>query len=450
MSSYNELIKNFERIRAYMRDFYVYGFKSRGEYDRKSGRSYDDERRRVESWLGNYMRFVRTRDGKKVFLSIDSRSVEHNPLFRAWAAKSFTDRDITLHFLLLDILRDPAEALPLSTILARLDSDYLSHFEDAPLLDESTVRGKLREYTDLGLLVSRREGKHMVWHRAPDIPLPDIQDALAYFSEALPCGVIGDFIMRRHEAEPPAAMLPVDGNDEKSLPHSTFSFKHHYITDALDADVLAIFFDAMSEERCVTVLNYRRYREGCTRIRLVPLRVFISVRNGRRYLLAYDLSTRTFRSLRLDYLTDPIPGDVCPDFSALRAELDGMQAHMWGVMCRREGRRRASKAPVRTEHVEFVIRIAPGEEYVVERLWRERRCGRIESLGEGRYRFVADVYDTGELVPWIRTFLCRIERLNFSNRSVENRFKADLSAMYRMYNIGADSAPEPSHHGAPH
>ena len=29
MSSYNELIKNFERIRAYMREFYVYGFKSR-------------------------------------------------------------------------------------------------------------------------------------------------------------------------------------------------------------------------------------------------------------------------------------------------------------------------------------------------------------------------------------------------------------------------------------
>ena len=26
MSSYSELIKNFERIRAYMREFYIYGF----------------------------------------------------------------------------------------------------------------------------------------------------------------------------------------------------------------------------------------------------------------------------------------------------------------------------------------------------------------------------------------------------------------------------------------
>lgn len=48
---YTELIKSFERIRNYMRDFYVYGFKSRTEYDKKSARSYDNERRRMESWL---------------------------------------------------------------------------------------------------------------------------------------------------------------------------------------------------------------------------------------------------------------------------------------------------------------------------------------------------------------------------------------------------------------
>ena len=32
MSTYNELIKNFERIRSYMRDFYIYGFKSRDDF----------------------------------------------------------------------------------------------------------------------------------------------------------------------------------------------------------------------------------------------------------------------------------------------------------------------------------------------------------------------------------------------------------------------------------
>ena len=114
--AYSELIKNFERIRDYMREFYVYGFKSRDEFTKKSARSYDDERRRVESWLGDYMRFRQTADGKKVFLSIDSRISHHNPLYKAWKAKSFTDGDITLHFLIFDVLSGPDIALPLSGI----------------------------------------------------------------------------------------------------------------------------------------------------------------------------------------------------------------------------------------------------------------------------------------------------------------------------------------------
>ena len=44
--AYNELIKNFNIIREYMRSFYVYGFSSREEYDKKSGRTYDDAKRR--------------------------------------------------------------------------------------------------------------------------------------------------------------------------------------------------------------------------------------------------------------------------------------------------------------------------------------------------------------------------------------------------------------------
>ena len=66
--AYSELIKDFGRIRDYMREFYVYGFKNRSEYDAKSARSYDNERRRIESWLGDYMSFRQDSSGKNVFL----------------------------------------------------------------------------------------------------------------------------------------------------------------------------------------------------------------------------------------------------------------------------------------------------------------------------------------------------------------------------------------------
>jgi len=148
MSSYSELIKNFERIRAYMREFYVYGFKSRDDYSKKSARSYDDERRRIESWLGDHMSFVRTSEGKNVFISIDSRNIRHNPFYNAWKAKSFTDGDVTLHFILFDILHEPSIKKTIAEILEEIDTKYLAGFESPMMFDESTVRKKLKEYCD--------------------------------------------------------------------------------------------------------------------------------------------------------------------------------------------------------------------------------------------------------------------------------------------------------------
>lgn len=99
--AYSELIKSFARIRDYMREFYVFGFKSREEFKAKSARSYDNERRRIESWLGDYMAFRQDAAGKNVFLSVDSRQIHHNPLYKAFKAKSFTNKDITLADIIL-------------------------------------------------------------------------------------------------------------------------------------------------------------------------------------------------------------------------------------------------------------------------------------------------------------------------------------------------------------
>ena len=72
MSEYNELIKNFGRIRDYMRDFFVFGFKTRSDFSYKSKRTYDNERRRVENYLGDFLRWDYSNSGKRVFLSVDS------------------------------------------------------------------------------------------------------------------------------------------------------------------------------------------------------------------------------------------------------------------------------------------------------------------------------------------------------------------------------------------
>ncbi len=413
MSSYSELIKNFEKIRSYMHEFYVYGFKSRDEYDRKSARSYDDERRRMESWLGDYMSFVRTPEGKNVFISIDSRVSQHNPFYKALKAKSFTDGDITLHFILLDILNSPDVVLSLSEILDEMD-EYLSGFDTPMMFDESTVRKKLKEYTELGIVVSQKDGRKMVYRRADDINISDLSDVINFYSEVAPCGVIGSFLL-----------------DKKNTNDGRFNFKHHYITSAIDSDILAKLFRAMREKSIVTVKNLSRKSGEPRENRIIPLRIFISVQNGRQHLIAYHMDFKTINSFRIDYLSDVKIEELTPRFDELRQELDKMQAGMWGVAVR--GSR--SSANTELEHVEFTVNVPDNEKHIIGRLNREKRIGRVEKIDNNTYRFIADVYDTNELIPWLRTFICRITELKCSNKAVEKQFKKDIEELYCIYGI---------------
>ena len=417
MSSYNELVKNFERVRAYMREFYVYGFKSRDGYDKKSSRSYDDERRRMESWLGDHMSFVRTPEGKNVFISIDSRTSRHNPFYKAWKSKSFTDGDITLHFILFDILHSPDIALSVKEIVERIDGKYLSQFASPMMFDESTVRKKLKEYCGEGIVVCERVGRNTLYRRSDKVDLPDISSALDFYSEIAPCGVVGSFLL-----------------DKAKRNESVFTFKHHYITSAMDSDVLAALFSAMREKRVISVYNKSRRRDEPRENRVVPLRIFVSVQSGRQHLLAYQPEFNCIKSFRVDYLSNVKLLEETPRFDELRAELTLMQSYIWGV-CPKNTRLGSRK----TEHVEFDVRIEADEDYIVKRLLREKRIGSVVKLDDRTYRFSADVYDTGEMIPWIRTFICRIVRLQFSNRSAEIKFREDLHAMYRMYGLSREA-----------
>lgn len=410
--AYSELVKNFEKVRAYMREFYVYGFKSRSEYDARSARSYDDERRRIESWLGEFMRFTQTPEGKSVFLSVDSRVHRRNPFYRAWKTRSFTDGDITLHFLLFDILHSPEVSCTVAQLVERIDG-YLAE-ADAPMtFDESTIRKKLREYENEGLIISEKDGRRVLYRRSENLDLSNLTDVVDFFSEAAPCGVVGSFVADRQPEH-----------------ESVFWFKHHYMTQAMDSQIMAQLFTAIREKRYITVDNLGKHAQSVRRVRLVPLKIYISAQNGRQNLIAFHEKANRLNAYRLDYLSNVRMEEPCPRFDALRKALEKVEGHMWGVNCRWSLKR--------LEHVEFEIRVGKGEQHIVRRLYRERRCGQVERIDNEHYRFTADVFDTTEMLPWIRTFLCRITRMNFSNRTAENQFKEDVREMYRMYGIGGD------------
>ena len=405
--AYKELIKNFAHIREYMRQFYVYGFRRRNEYTGKSARSYDDERRRIESWLGDYMGFHRTDEGKNVFLSIDSRRTQHNPLYKAWKSRSFTDKDITLHFIIFDILHSEDIKLTLGEIVSRIYSVYLADFDTPLTFDESTLRKKLKEYISMGIIRSEKQGKTMLYSRSPDYDLHSFADVLDYFSETAPCGVLGSFLLDKAE-------------DHSSI----FTFKHHYITQTLDSEILYSIFVAMGEKRRIEIKMENRDKSISTHC-VTPLKVYISCQNGRQYLICAE-NDGSLCPYRLDYITEVKISAPDHKFDLYRQKLADISPYIWGANLRNDGK---------TEKVEFTVKFSDSEEYIYRRLLRERRCGTVTLINKNTARFSAQVFDSRELVPWIRTFICRITHISFSDKQLEKSFKQDIADMYALYGL---------------
>ena len=411
MSSYNELVKNIENMRKIMRDFYIYGFKTRNDYNEKERRSYDDERRRLESWLSEYMHFERNRYGKNIFISIDSSEISENPLYRAFKAKSFTDKELTLHFMMFDVLSQSNGKKTFNDIKKGIDR-IDRKFQEANAFDDSTIRKKLKEYANEGIISVNKTGKETKYFRTEDSIILNA-DAIKYFSETAPCGVIGSFLL-----------------DKMNESQNFFSYKHHYINSALDSQVLYNIFDAISKKSYMVATNFDRALGEEIKIKVVPLKVLSGAQDGRQHLIAYNEDLCTFRTYRLDYLSYVKTGSECKNFQKYRSLLTECEKYMWSVS--------VSSSAENLAKIEFTVFVDDNEAYIVNRLEREKRGGTVTKIDNNHYKFSFETYKANDLIPWIRTFICRITDLYISDEKTYGRIKNDLNEMYKLYNIGGD------------
>ena len=399
--AYSELIKNFEKVRSYMRDFYVYGFKGRDEFGTKSARAYDDEYRRVKGWLEGYIDSYYDDSGKKVFLSIDSRTLSRNPLYVAFKTKSFTDWDIVMHFCLLDILSDGPATV--QECLEKITDEYLSAF-DTEFPDEGTVRNKLKEYEKMGIVRAEKKGRILVFSLAePFRQQPAWMDAIDFFSEAAPLGVIGSYFIQRTE--------------------SPFEFKHQYFLGALDSEVLYNLFQCMKENRGVLLTIFSRRKKQELKHPIYPMRLYFSTQSGRQYVLGYHFAYKKPMFFRLDSIRNVKAMDVDPQPEKYERLWQDFDRHLWGV----------STGEHTLDHLEMQVHVGGDEGFIVDRLKREKRHGSVEQVDDETWKFTADVYDATEMMPWIRTFIGRIVKLECSNDFVMKLFGEDMEKMRRLY-----------------
>ena len=404
MGNFSELVKNFDKTRHYIRDFFIYGFKVRGDFERKSTRTYDDEKRRIESWIGDYIKYDSSRRGKKISISLDSGTISGNPLYNAYYSKSFTANDIKLHFFIIDVLYD-GNFMTLKEIVDKIDTLYNELFET------QTVRKKLLEYVEEGVIITEKQGKTSYFRISPDRVeeftenFEGLADAVKFFSETQKFGVIGNSILRTTGIE----------ND-------IFVTKHNYIVHTLEDIVIPEILEAIRNKRYITVVNFRSRDKTIENI--VPLQIISSLETGRRYLAMYI--ENHFTSMRLDFTEKVVTGEVCDFYDKIYKKFVDCRKYCFSASFG-TGRREPETVTINFSIDEIQ------ERYVIERLEREKRNGVLERIGKNRYRLTIKTFDTGELIPWIRTFTGRIISIESDNKTIMKQYYKDIYRMKMLY-----------------
>ena len=440
MAQFQELIKNFDRIRDYMRQFYVYGFKVRGDFTEKSARTYDNERRRIESWLSGCISSDYTAKGKQISISADSRSISSNPLYSAWKSKSFTDNELLLHFFILHYLlsrREDAKELengqtesPVSgssscpgmtagELADRISEDF------GCLFDGQTVRLKLKEYEGLGLLSSEKYQKSVYYQLSlpASFEMPEHKElydrlltAVSFFSETAPFGFIGNTIL-----------------DREYTHNSRFCFKHYFMVHTLEDGILYPILQAIRKGVCLELENHSQRSGNITLIQGFPLQIFASTKTGRRYACIYAVKERRFLNLRLDCIARvrKLREDL-DEAAFFRTLLDKNRALCFGVSF-------GSKA-VRTEEICMKIFVdEEREEHILERLYREGKGGEVLRIRKNEYLYSGVFFDVNEMLSWVKSFTGRIMDIQSSSESSVFRIISDWKSMYRMYGEKAEN-----------
>ena len=406
MAEFSELIKNFNKIRDFMRDFYIYGFKTRADFSIKSARTYDNEKRRCESYLGENFKWSYSGGGKASFVSADCGKIPTNPLFSAWKSKSFTDNDVMLHFFLIDILRSAGKS-------AEELTDEITQ-KSGKLFDLQTVRGKCNEYADLGLLTKEKKGKAFHYGLLKDaINFDDeILDAVKFFQGGT-LGVIGEFIL-----------------ENAGCNNDLFVFKHHYIAHTLEDGVLLDILSAMREHKKIEMTLIGAKSRKTVKNRVVPAKILCSFSSGRRYLCAYLPASRRFSAYRLDSVKSVAALEPFADYGEIQNSLLRNIDKVWGVSF--DGESRNEKG------FSMTLRIDESKEkHIINRINKEGRGGVLERIGDNTFKFTKELFDANEAMPWVKTFIGKIISFKASDR-LEKKLNADIRRMAEMYGIGGE------------
>lgn len=409
--------QKLNRCRQFVREFFMHALSSECMMQEKRS-AYNQFLGLMNKWSKEYLCKRGYKSETRHFLTVESRDLDENPLAIFLRSKEVEGSDLAAHFGLLFALEDG-------------NYKTIAELQNLIPVESKHLRTVLNEYEKLGLIECRSVKKWFEYRLIKsEFDLSSYRELFYFFAEVDPLGVAGHYINGRNR--------PIF----KVLPRSSLRFRHRFLYHIMDAEILETILSCIRNQTPIRVILYHRVRnheilyqtpanfllvdqnkkvvkplQTTTKCWLaadvIPIKIYASVRTGRRYLMGYYLESGDFAAIRIEHIEEVSPvgsrdAEKIPETSQ-KARFATQSLHLWGVSAR--------NAP-QTVHVEMEIMAPHPNHPVLTRLESEKRCGTVERISPYSARFSADVYDGRELFPWLRSFTGYVICVSFSDPSL--------------------------------
>jgi predicted DNA-binding transcriptional regulator YafY len=425
---FHDFIKHYNIIRTILRDVFLYGcFSREGLEDKRkiSSRKISYEIRRIQQYVEE--EFIRTdRDGRYKLLSLTYDSIRNteNFLVKTYMTKSFTRMDMVLYFYILMILNSKDRSLCFKDIESCLIEKGLISYDN---ISSKTIERKLDEmYSSLGVLNCEVIKRTKYYSLAPDIfknlkqhALEELVMAVSMFKNIVFPITSGYFC---------ESSLKDYMSYERKLKYSDkdcFQYKNLHFHPVIEEQILWKILNAIHQRKMIS-LNYKlppTKRKGEENQLLKPLKIRYDIQCGRFYLVSYDDKNKAVIS-RLDRIEE------------VKIYKDTYEVNNLNELYERDMKYSWSSVPLgagnRTEHIKLEIIInEPKENYIIDKIRSEVKEAVVDKIEEGRYILSMFVNDSGEMLPWIRSYSGYIKVIK--GRNISRRLAEDWKEMLEAY-----------------
>lgn len=435
---FNDFIKHYNIIRDILRDCFLYGCFSRDGLENKrkvSSRKVSYEMHRIQQYVED--KYIKVdKDGRYKLLSLVYDYMQHsdNFLVNTYMTRSFTRTDLLIYYFILLYLRTQKNPCSLSAIEDGLaQGGYLSFDR----ISSKTIERKLLEMCkSFGILTCETVKRTKYYSIAPDIlktldntELGELLTAVNLYKNIVFPVVAGYFC--KHTLKD---YMHFERNISEKL-NDCFNYRHVHFHPVIEEQVLWDILEAMHKRHKIKLfyhapINQNKGAESIDIDRysskaIAPYKIRYDVRHGRFYLVSFNnygncVVSRLDRIERIEILEDTF---LRKDYDEV---YDKQMCCSWSSVSLNEG-----KEPERVK-LEVVID-ENTEGYVIEKIMNEVPNGTLEKIEEGRYHITVRVNDSGELIPWIRSYAGHMRVLE--SKELAEKILNDWKEMLLSYGV---------------